>query len=75
MNKLEGEIWYSTEQEEMDLKLIFDFIKNSYWGNLREYQEQKIALENSLNFGLFKKGNQIAYARVMTDHVFFAYFG
>lgn len=57
----------------MDLDLIFDFIKNSYWGKLRTYEEQKIALENTLNFGLFQDGKQIAYARVMTDRVFFAY--
>ncbi len=73
MIKIQDGLYYSTEQEEMDLDLIFDFIKNSYWGNLRTYEEQKIALENTLNFGLFKEGKQIAYARVMTDRVFFAY--
>ncbi len=73
MIKIQDDLYYSTEQNEMDLDLIFDFIKNSYWGNLRTYEEQKIALENTLNFGLFIEGKQIAYARVMTDRVFFAY--
>lgn len=73
MIKIQDGLYYSIEQEEMDLDLIFDFIKNSYWGNLRTYEEQKIALENTLNFGLFIEGKQIAYARVMTDRVFFAY--
>ena len=73
MIKLEEDIFYSIEQEDMDLNMIYDFIKNSYWGNLRTYEEQKIALENTLNFGLFKNEKQIAYARVMTDRVFFAY--
>lgn len=73
MKKIKNNLYYSTQQEEMDLAMIFDFIKNSYWGELRTYEEQKIALENTLNFGLFKDGNQIAYARVMTDRVFFAY--
>ena len=73
MIKLEEDIFYSTKQEDMDLDIIYDFIKNSYWGNLRTYEEQKIALENTLNFGLFKNKKQIAYARVMTDGVFFAY--
>ena len=57
----------------MDLDVIFPFIKNSYWGSMRTYDEQKIAVENTLNFGLFKNGKQIAYTRVMTDMVFFAY--
>jgi N-acetylglutamate synthase-like GNAT family acetyltransferase len=73
MIKLQDDLHYSTEQSDMDLDLIFDFIKNSYWGKLRTYEEQKIALENTLNFGLFQDGKQIAYARVMTDRVFFAY--
>lgn len=73
MISLQDDLQYSIKQSDMDLDLIFDFIKNSYWGNLRTYEEQKIALENTLNFGLFKSGKQIAYARVMTDRVFFAY--
>lgn len=73
MIKIQEDLYYSTRQEEMDLDMIFHFIKNSYWGGLRKYEEQKIALENTLNFGLYKDGKQIAYARVMTDRVFFAY--
>ena len=73
MNRLEEKIYYSTEREDMDMNLIFDFIKNSYWGNLRTFEEQKTAIDHSLNFGLFKNEQQIAYARVMTDRVFFAY--
>lgn len=73
MIKIDKDLYYSTQQEDMDLDVIFNFVKNSYWGTLRTYEEQKIALENSLNFGLFKDGNQIAYSRVMTDMVFFAY--
>jgi GNAT superfamily N-acetyltransferase len=73
MIKLQDNIYSSNRYEDMDLELIFQFIKNSYWGHLRTYEEQKIAAENTLNFGLFKEGKQIAYARVMTDRVFFAY--
>jgi N-acetylglutamate synthase-like GNAT family acetyltransferase len=73
MIKLQDNLYYSTQQSDMDLDCIFNFIKNSYWGTLRTYEEQKIALEHTLNFGLFKDGSQIAYARVMTDRVFFAY--
>ncbi|NIX65979.1 GNAT family N-acetyltransferase [Gaetbulibacter sp. S0825] len=57
----------------MDMELIYNFIHNSYWGNNRTFEEQKKAVENTLNFGLFHNGNQIAFTRVMTDFVFFAY--
>ncbi|MFY0603548.1 MAG: GNAT family N-acetyltransferase [Flavobacteriaceae bacterium] len=73
MIKLNNELYFSSDTNDMDLDVIFTFLKNSYWGHLRTYEEQKIALENSINFGLFKNGKQIAYTRVMTDMVFFAY--
>lgn len=73
MIKVKDDIYFSANTEDMNLDMIFTFVKNSYWGTLRSYGEQKIALENSINFGLFKNGKQIAYARVMTDMIFFAY--
>lgn len=57
----------------MELEMIYDFIKKSYWGHLRTLEEQKTAMDNSINFGLFYQNKQIAYSRVMTDMVFFAY--
>ncbi len=73
MNRLKEEIFYSTQREDMDMDVIYTFIKNSYWGNLRTFEEQKMAVDHSLNFGLYKDGKQIAFARVMTDRAFFAY--
>lgn len=73
MNRLGDNIFYSTQREDMDMEVIFTFIKNSYWGSPRTFEEQKTAVDHSLNFGLFKEGKQIAFARVMTDRVFFAY--
>jgi N-acetylglutamate synthase-like GNAT family acetyltransferase len=73
MIRIKDDIFFSSKTEDMNLDVIFTFVKNSYWGTVRTYEEQKIALENSINFGLFKNGKQIAYSRVMTDMVFFAY--
>ncbi len=73
MVTLEKDIFFSSKTSDMDLDLIYDVIKNSYWGESRTFEEQKKASENTINFGLFHHKNQIAYARVMTDKVFFAY--
>ena len=73
MIKIQDNIYFSDDRNNMDIELIFNFIKNSYWGNLRTFKEQEIANKNTLNFGLFKEGKQIAFSRVMTDKVFFAY--
>ena len=73
MTEIQKDIFYSTALEDMDLRQIYDFVKHSYWGHSRTLPEQKKAMQHSLNFGLFYKGEQIAYSRVMTDMVFFAY--
>ncbi|WP_299891130.1 GNAT family N-acetyltransferase [uncultured Lacinutrix sp.] len=66
-------IYFSSKREDMDFKMIYCFIKDSYWGALRTEEEQKTAMDNTINFGLFHDKKQIAYARVMTDKIFFAY--
>ncbi|WP_282121720.1 GNAT family N-acetyltransferase [Algibacter mikhailovii] len=73
MHKITDHIFISSNFNDMNLELIHDFIKHSYWGLSRTFEEQKKASENTINFGLFKNNQQIAYARVMTDKVFFAY--
>jgi GNAT superfamily N-acetyltransferase len=73
MLEIQKDIFFSSEKKDMDINVIYNFIKQSYWGRARTFEEQKIAVENTLNFGLFYQGNQIAFARVMTDYVFFAY--
>ncbi|GAA3624090.1 GNAT family N-acetyltransferase [Flavivirga jejuensis] len=73
MIEIKKGIFFSSETNDMDLDLIYTFIKNSYWGESRTLEEQKMAMENTINFGLFHEGHQIAYSRVMTDKVFFAY--
>ncbi|WP_055435661.1 GNAT family N-acetyltransferase [Lacinutrix algicola] len=73
MIEIKKDIYFSSNREDMDFNIIYSFIKNTYWGTLRTEEEQQIAMDNTINFGLFYKKKQIAYARVMTDKVFFAY--
>lgn len=73
MIEVQKDVFFSADKKDMDLELIFNFVHNSYWGKGRTFEEQNIAMQNTLNFGLFQDGNQIAYTRVMTDKMFFAY--
>jgi len=73
MTEIKDSIYFSTDTKDMDLNTIYNFVKHSYWGKGRTLAEQNIALQNSINFGLFHNNKQIAYTRVMTDKVFFAY--
>ena len=68
-------IYISTKKEKLDVKKIQAYISNvSYWGRGRTIEEVKTTIENSLCFGMYNsKDDQIAFARVVTDHLFFGY--
>lgn len=66
-------ILISTTPSKLNVRLINDFIATSYWGKGRTMEQTKKTIKNSLNFGVHKKGEQIGYARVVTDYAIFAY--
>lgn len=69
-----GEYTISTNNDRLNIQLVHDFISNqSYWGQGRKIETVQRALENSLNFGLYKKNQQIGFARVVTDYCTFAW--
>lgn len=64
----------STDDALLDLTIIHDFITNqSYWGQGRKIETVRRALDNSLNFALYKNDRQIGFARVVTDFATFAW--
>jgi GNAT superfamily N-acetyltransferase len=64
----------STDPAHLDLALIHDYLANhSYWAPGIPLSYVKEAARHSLNFGLYREGEQIGYARVLTDYVRFAY--
>jgi predicted GNAT family N-acyltransferase len=66
-------IQISTDKEKLDLPFIQGFLSQTYWGKGRSMDEVITAMEHSINFGVYKKGQQIGYARVVTDYIQFAY--
>jgi len=68
------EFTISSDDALLDVKLIHDFIANqSYWGQGRKIETVQRALDNSLNFGIYKNDEQIGFARVVTDFATFAW--
>ncbi len=58
----------------MDLDIIHGFISESYWAKGIPKELLKRAIENSLCFGIFTNtGEQVAFARMITDSTTFAY--
>ena len=69
-----GQYTISTDNDRLNLPLIHDFIANqSYWGRGRNLETVQLALENSLNFGVYKNDEQVGFARVVTDYCTFAW--
>ncbi len=69
-----GEYTISTDSKRLDLSVIHDFISNqSYWAQGRTIETVKRALDNSLNFGIYKSNQQVGFARVVTDYATFAW--
>ncbi len=64
----------SSDQHELDIQLIHNFISHSYWGAGIPLGVLEKAIRNSLCFGVFaENGEQVGFARVTTDRATFAY--
>ena len=63
----------SDDPDRLDVGLIHEFLAASYWakGRSRETVERSIA--HSLCFGVYHRGQQVGFARVVSDRAVFAY--
>lgn len=57
----------------MDPDTVYRLLSNSYWASERPKDVIVESMRNSICFGLFKSEKQIGFARVITDHVVFAW--
>lgn len=71
-----NEFTISTDKSRLQFDVIQSFLANdSYWAQLRTPEQTKIAIENSICFGLYYGDKQIGFARVVSDQATFAYLG
>jgi GNAT superfamily N-acetyltransferase len=68
-----GEYLISTDKGRLDLEVIHGFLTTSYWAAGRPLQVIERSIENSLAFGVYKAGEQVGFARVITDYATFAW--
>jgi GNAT superfamily N-acetyltransferase len=70
-----GEFLLSTDPERLDVNVIHKFLTECYWakGIPRDIVERSI--QNSLCFGAYAHGQQIGFARVISDFATYAYIG
>lgn len=65
----------SSDKSKLDVEEIHRYLcHRSYWAKGRTLENVKKSIENSICFGLYDdEENMLGFARVVTDHVVFAY--
>jgi GNAT superfamily N-acetyltransferase len=64
----------STDRSRLDINLIHNYLsEESYWATGRPREVVARSIENSLPFGIYKGGEQVGFARVVTDYATFAW--
>lgn len=66
----------STDKEKLDIPSIHRFLTNETdWAQGIPLETVRTSIENSLNFGLYHRGKQVGFARVISDFSTIAYLG
>jgi GNAT superfamily N-acetyltransferase len=69
-----GDYEVSTDPERLDVDMLHRFLsEESYWALGRPRDVLERAIGHSLNFGLYRDGEQVGFARVVTDLATFAW--
>jgi GNAT superfamily N-acetyltransferase len=69
-----NEFIISTNKTKLDIVLVHNYLCNeSYWAKNIPIDIVKKSIEGSVCFGLYHPGEQIGFARVVTDHATFGY--
>jgi GNAT superfamily N-acetyltransferase len=68
-----GDLEISDERARLDVDMVHGFLAQSYWAAGIPRETVVRALDGSLNFGLYRAGAQLAFARFITDRATFAY--
>lgn len=66
-------IHLSTDKTHLDIKMIHEFLTETYWAKGRTKEDVETSIKNCLCYGVYIENKQIGFARIVTDYVVFAY--
>jgi len=75
MENRKGEFVLSTDPGQLDVDFIHGFLTQSYWAKGIPREVVARSIENSLCFGVYAQGKQVAFARIISDFATYAYLG
>jgi GNAT superfamily N-acetyltransferase len=70
-----GDFVLSTDPALLDLDVIQGFLSASYWAKDIPRETVARSIDNSLCFGVYAKGRQVAFSRIVSDFATYAYLG
>jgi GNAT superfamily N-acetyltransferase len=70
---VDAKLEISTDPARLDIDLIHGFLETSYWARGRRRSVVERSIRNSICFGVYLAGRQVAFARVVSDRAVFAY--
>jgi GNAT superfamily N-acetyltransferase len=70
---IDPKITISDDKTLLDIEITHGFMKRSFWAASRTRETLLTSIENSVCFGAYCDGKQIAFARVVTDGCTFSY--
>ncbi len=68
-----SEFEVSTDRDRIDVAMVHEFLRTSYWAQGRSRETVEQTLKHSLCFGGYLSGQQVAFGRVVTDRAVFGY--
>jgi N-acetylglutamate synthase-like GNAT family acetyltransferase len=68
-----GEYLLSTDKSRINVAIVHHFLSHSYWAESIPLEVVQKSIDNSLCFAIFRNGELIGFARVITDSATFAY--
>lgn len=66
-------IQVSKDKNKLKPAIIQEMLRDTYWGKERSIEEIQRTIDNSRCYGLYLNGEQIGFARVLSDTVVYAY--
>ena len=68
-----GNFLISTDKRKLQLKVIHDFLTNSYWDKGCSFEIVQKKIRNSYCYGIYHNKKQIGFCRIISDFVTFSY--
>jgi GNAT superfamily N-acetyltransferase len=68
-----GDYEISTDPTRVDVRMVYEFLTNSYWAKEIPVETVRRSIENSICFGVYHGRQQVGFARIISDQATFAY--